>query len=114
MKRPPLTFLRMARNRTLAASALLGGLAAGLTLSIDRLAYPASSMLVHALQTVALALMVPGVFLVFALGKPPGHLPYWIAALFNFAFWFGFAWLFGFLLGKLRQQIRILASLLNS
>lgn len=114
MERRQLSYLRMARNRTLAASALLGGLAAGLTLSIERLTYPASSIFVHALQTAALALMIPGVLIAFTLGKPPGHLPYWIAALFNFAFWFGFAWLFGFLLGKLRQQIRILASHLSS
>lgn len=99
-----------AKSKSLVAGVLLGALAAALTVSIDRLTFVAPNLLVRWLQAAAFTLVVPEIMLNMALGRGFHEMPLWLASLSNFAFWFGFAWLFGFLLGKLTQQIRLLNS----
>lgn len=100
----------LASKKGLAAGILMGALAAALTFTVDRLVFAASNAALRWLQAAAFALIVPGVILNFLSGRQFDSLPIWVAAATNFLFWLGFAWLFGFLFGKLRQQIRLLAT----
>lgn len=99
-----------ARSKSFIAGVLLGAVAAALTLSIDRMVFVAPNLFIRWLQAAAFTLIVPGMMLNVAIARGFNGLPLWLASLCNFVFWLGFGWLFGFLLGKLRQQIRLLIS----
>lgn len=102
--------MRLQGKMGLAAGVLIGALAATLTFTVERIIFVASNALLRWLQAAAFTLITPGVILEYATGRSFHGLPVWLTASCNFLFWLGFAWLFGFLLGKLRQQIRLLAS----
>jgi len=102
--------VRLASKTGLAAGVLIGAPAAALTFTIGRLVFAAPNFVLRWLQPAAFTLVVPGATVDFVTARTSHSLPVWVAATSNFIFWLGFAWLFGFLLGKLRQQIRLLAS----
>ena len=102
----------LASKKSLAAGVLIGALAATLTFTIDRLVFIAPYTVLRWLQAAAFTLIVPGVIVDFFAGGQFHGLPLWLAAACNFFFWLGFAWLFGLLLCKLRQQLRLLATYL--
>lgn len=99
-----------ARSRGFIAGVVLGALAAVLTLFLDRMVFVAPNYFVRWLQAAAFTLLVPGMMVGLALGRGLNGLPLWQASMCNFAFWLGFGWLFGFLVRKLREQIRLLIS----
>jgi len=102
--------MHLAGRRELVIGILVGALAAALTFTIPRLMFVAHNVALRRLQEAAFTLVSPGVILEFVCGWQFHSLPVWLAAAVNFLFWLGFAWLFGFLLGKLRQQFRLLVS----
>lgn len=102
--------MRLAGYRSLAAGVLVGTAAATLTFAVERLVFVAPNVLIRWLQAAAVTLLIPGLIADFFLGRSINGFPVWIAAVCNFSFWLGFVWLFGFLLRKLREQIRLLAS----
>ncbi|HWE84373.1 MAG TPA: hypothetical protein VG267_05480 [Terracidiphilus sp.] len=102
--------MRLASKTGLAAGVLIGALAAALTFTIGRLMSIAPNLALRWLETAAFTLIVPGATLQLVAARNSHSLPAWVAATSNFVFWLGFAWLFGFLLGELRRQLRLFAS----
>ena len=102
--------MRRIWNNNAAAGVVIGVIAAGITFNIERIAIHSSNLLERWLQAIAFTLVVPGLLADFFAGRSGHNLPVWMAAACNFAFWLAFAWLFSFLVNKLRQQIRLLAS----
>jgi hypothetical protein len=102
--------MRRIWNKNVAAGVILGAIAAATTLSLERIAVHSSNLFLRWIESIAFTLALPGLLFGFFFGRSGYNVPLWMAAACNFAFWLGFAWLFGFLVDKLRQQIRLLAS----
>lgn len=102
--------MRIAYPRTAALSLLLGAAAGVLTAHFNTLMASALATNVAAVRwayVLPQTLAVPGVLAAMLLGF---RLSAWQAIAISVLFWLGFTWLFGFLVNKLRQQIRLLAS----
>ncbi|MFZ0393449.1 MAG: hypothetical protein WCF17_01115 [Terracidiphilus sp.] len=99
-----------ARHKNVAAGVIMGAIAAATTLSLGRIAVHPSNLLERWLESIAFTLVLPGLLVDFLSGRSGLNVPPWLPAACNFVFWLGFAWLFGFLVDKLRAQIRLLAS----
>ncbi len=93
-----------------AACVVMGVIAAAVTFNIERISAHSSNLLERWLQAIAFTLVMPGLLAEFFAGRSGHNLSVWMAASCNFLFWLAFAWLFRFLVNKLRQQIRVLAS----
>ena len=93
-----------------AACVVMGVIAAAVTFNIERISTHSSNLIERWLQSIAVTLVMPGLLADFFAGRSGHNLSLWMAASCNFAFWLAFAWLFSFLVSKLRQQIRLLAS----
>lgn len=102
--------MRRVWNKNVVAGVFLGVIAAAVSLNLERIAVHAASAPVRWLQAGAVTLVIPGLLVDFFCSRSGHNFPVWLAAACNFVFWLGFAWLFGFLVDKLRQQLRLFAS----
>lgn len=102
--------MRWIWNRNAAAGVVTGVLAAAITFNIERISAHSSNLIERWLQAIAFTLVMPGLLADFFAGRSGHNLSVWMTASCNFAFWLAFAWLFSFLVNKLRQQIHLLAS----
>ncbi len=100
----------IARHKCLLAGVMLGAIAVALTYAMERFTFVAPNLLVRGLQSIAFTLVLPGFIVSIASSRALHGFHTGLAAACNFVFWLGFGGLFLFLLDKLRQQIRILAS----
>ena len=102
--------MRIARYKNPLAGVVLGALAAAITARFDWLMHIAGNPIQSALYLAAEALALPGWVYAILIGRSSHSIHLWLAAIVNFVFWFGFAWLFATLVDKLRTQFRILLS----
>jgi hypothetical protein len=97
------------RYRSIVAGVALGGLSAFLSSHPAMLFRLDPNLFTRFVKSIGIALVVPGILAAMIAGNAH-NFALWLAATVNFLFWFGFAWLVGLFLIKLRQLRQAIAA----
>lgn len=97
------------RYRSIVAGVALGSLSAFLSYHLAALTHADPALPMRTIKAIGIALVVPGVIAAIIAGNSHSF-ALSLAAVVNFLFWFGFAWLVGLFLTRLLQLRRAIAT----